>query len=237
MLGDCAGDGAGRQQGSLGGGVLGPVGVWGAQGGAGKGAAGFGIGWGAGVPGWQAPGWGEDLGLQAPRVGGPPQPPALAGEGCPGAGGGPCPPTLGQGKTLSGCWGGGGDTRIPRAHGSCWSVGTACATAPMPVPRCQPVGVAPVGSLTPVSLLGPVQGSRPGKNVQLTENEIRGLCLKSREIFLSQPILLELEAPLKICGEGWTAATPAGHPGHGLGEPPGPTGASQHSPVLPQGHG
>uniref|UniRef100_A0A8C3JFU0 Serine/threonine-protein phosphatase n=1 Tax=Calidris pygmaea TaxID=425635 RepID=A0A8C3JFU0_9CHAR len=48
---------------------------------------------------------------------------------------------------------------------------------------------------------GPVQGSRPGKNVQLTENEIRGLCLKSREIFLSQPILLELEAPLKICGD------------------------------------
>uniref|UniRef100_A0A672ITG8 Serine/threonine-protein phosphatase n=1 Tax=Salarias fasciatus TaxID=181472 RepID=A0A672ITG8_SALFA len=41
----------------------------------------------------------------------------------------------------------------------------------------------------------------PGKNVQLTENEIRGLCLKSREIFLSQPILLELEAPLKICGD------------------------------------
>lgn len=46
-----------------------------------------------------------------------------------------------------------------------------------------------------------VKGSRPGKNVQLTEQEIRGLCLKSREIFLSQPILLELEAPLKICGK------------------------------------
>ena len=46
-----------------------------------------------------------------------------------------------------------------------------------------------------------MRGSRPGKNVQLTENEIRGLCLKSREIFLSQPILLELEAPLKICGK------------------------------------
>jgi len=46
-----------------------------------------------------------------------------------------------------------------------------------------------------------VRGSRPGKNVQLTEGEIRGLCLKSREIFLSQPILLELEAPLKICGK------------------------------------
>ncbi|KAF0033579.1 hypothetical protein F2P81_013645 [Scophthalmus maximus] len=46
-----------------------------------------------------------------------------------------------------------------------------------------------------------VRGARPGKNVQLQENEIRGLCLKSREIFLSQPILLELEAPLKICGD------------------------------------
>jgi len=45
-----------------------------------------------------------------------------------------------------------------------------------------------------------VRNSKPGKNVQLAENEIRGLCLKSRELFLSQPILLELEAPLKICG-------------------------------------
>lgn len=46
-----------------------------------------------------------------------------------------------------------------------------------------------------------MRGARPGKNVQLTEGEIKGLCLKSREIFLSQPILLELEAPLKICGK------------------------------------
>lgn len=46
-----------------------------------------------------------------------------------------------------------------------------------------------------------MRGSKPGKNVQLTENEIKGLCMKSREIFLSQPILLELEAPLKICGK------------------------------------
>ena len=45
-----------------------------------------------------------------------------------------------------------------------------------------------------------VRGCRPGKIVQMTEGEVRGLCLKSREIFLSQPILLELEAPLKICG-------------------------------------
>lgn len=42
---------------------------------------------------------------------------------------------------------------------------------------------------------------KPVKNVQLTEAEIRGLCAKSGEIFMAQPMLLELEAPLKICGD------------------------------------
>jgi serine/threonine-protein phosphatase PP1 catalytic subunit len=46
-----------------------------------------------------------------------------------------------------------------------------------------------------------VRGKRPGKHVNLTETEIRTLCLMSREIFVSQPILLELEAPLKIVGD------------------------------------
>ena len=46
-----------------------------------------------------------------------------------------------------------------------------------------------------------IRGSRLAKILQLAETEIRGLCLKSREIFLSQPILLELNAPLKICGD------------------------------------
>jgi hypothetical protein len=44
-----------------------------------------------------------------------------------------------------------------------------------------------------------VRGSRPGKQVQLLEQEIRYLCTKAREIFISQPILLELEAPIKVC--------------------------------------
>ncbi len=44
-----------------------------------------------------------------------------------------------------------------------------------------------------------VRGSRPGKQVQLLEAEIRYLCTKAREIFISQPILLELEAPIKAC--------------------------------------
>ncbi|XP_039962581.1 serine/threonine-protein phosphatase beta isoform isoform X1 [Bactrocera neohumeralis] len=46
-----------------------------------------------------------------------------------------------------------------------------------------------------------VRSCRAGKSVQMSEAEVRGLCLKSREIFLQQPILLELEAPLIICGD------------------------------------
>lgn len=45
-----------------------------------------------------------------------------------------------------------------------------------------------------------VRGSKPGKTVLLSENEIKALCTKSRDIFLNQAILLEVEAPLKICG-------------------------------------
>ena len=52
----------------------------------------------------------------------------------------------------------------------------------------------------------PARGTRTIKTVQLAENEVKGLCMKAREIFLSQPILLELEAPLKICGENYTLA-------------------------------
>uniref|UniRef100_A0A251U734 Serine/threonine-protein phosphatase n=2 Tax=Helianthus annuus TaxID=4232 RepID=A0A251U734_HELAN len=42
---------------------------------------------------------------------------------------------------------------------------------------------------------------RPGKQVQLTEPEIKQLCVVSKEIFLQQPNLLEIEAPVKICGD------------------------------------
>ena len=46
-----------------------------------------------------------------------------------------------------------------------------------------------------------VRQSPPGTSVQLAVDEIAGLCKAAKEIFLSQPMLLELEAPLKICGE------------------------------------
>ncbi|WZZ21633.1 hypothetical protein YC2023_123020 [Brassica napus] len=43
---------------------------------------------------------------------------------------------------------------------------------------------------------------KPGtKQVMLNESEIRQLCIVSKEIFLQQPNLLELEAPIKICGD------------------------------------
>lgn len=44
------------------------------------------------------------------------------------------------------------------------------------------------------------KNGRTTKQVQLTEAEIRQLCVASKEVFLSQPNLLELEAPIKICG-------------------------------------
>ncbi|KAG9128628.1 hypothetical protein Leryth_017100 [Lithospermum erythrorhizon] len=45
------------------------------------------------------------------------------------------------------------------------------------------------------------RNARTARQVQLSEAEIRSLCAASREIFLQQPNLLELEAPIKICGD------------------------------------
>lgn len=39
-----------------------------------------------------------------------------------------------------------------------------------------------------------------GKRVLLIESEIRQLCVTAKQIFLAQPNLLELEAPINICG-------------------------------------
>ncbi|KAL2490454.1 Serine/threonine-protein phosphatase PP1 isozyme 8 [Abeliophyllum distichum] len=40
-----------------------------------------------------------------------------------------------------------------------------------------------------------------GKQVQLSEAEIRQLCVNARQIFLSQPTLLQIHAPVRICGD------------------------------------
>ncbi|PIA49211.1 hypothetical protein AQUCO_01300212v1 [Aquilegia coerulea] len=46
-----------------------------------------------------------------------------------------------------------------------------------------------------------VKNARAARQVNLSEAEIKQLCLSSKEIFLGQPNLLELEAPIKICGD------------------------------------
>jgi len=45
------------------------------------------------------------------------------------------------------------------------------------------------------------RNSPPGSKVELKPHEVRYLIEKSREIFISQPVLLDLEAPLKIVGD------------------------------------
>eukprot|EP00815_Leptocylindrus_aporus_P011896 CAMPEP_0116066408 /NCGR_PEP_ID=MMETSP0322-20121206/10358_1 /TAXON_ID=163516 /ORGANISM="Leptocylindrus danicus var. apora, Strain B651" /LENGTH=326 /DNA_ID=CAMNT_0003552943 /DNA_START=251 /DNA_END=1231 /DNA_ORIENTATION=+ len=49
-------------------------------------------------------------------------------------------------------------------------------------------------------LLG-LRGSPPGTLASLAENEIRMLCKEVRPRLLDQPMLLELTAPIKICGD------------------------------------
>ena len=46
-----------------------------------------------------------------------------------------------------------------------------------------------------------MKGSTPGKRVDLTQKEILYLCYETKKIFENQPILLDLEAPLKIVGD------------------------------------
>ncbi|THU52514.1 hypothetical protein C4D60_Mb10t04780 [Musa balbisiana] len=45
------------------------------------------------------------------------------------------------------------------------------------------------------------KGVQAAKSARVTDAEIRQLCVASKEIFLRQPNLLELEAPIKICGD------------------------------------
>eukprot|EP00759_Apiculatamorpha_spiralis_P033388 PhF_6_TR34706/c0_g1_i1/m.50504/K06269/PPP1C; serine/threonine-protein phosphatase PP1 catalytic subunit len=46
-----------------------------------------------------------------------------------------------------------------------------------------------------------VRGQRIGKQVNLTEAEVRYLVLQSREVFMQQPVLLEVYCPMKVCGD------------------------------------
>lgn len=69
----------------------------------------------------------------------------------------------------------------------------------MATPTPTPPVMTPVESMT--SRLLSLRGSPPGTLASLTETEIKLLCQRARPILLAQPMLLELEAPLKICGD------------------------------------
>lgn len=42
---------------------------------------------------------------------------------------------------------------------------------------------------------------KKSKNLSISENDIHQLCIKTREIFLNEPNLLEINSPIKICGD------------------------------------
>merc|ERR1712013_544106 len=46
-----------------------------------------------------------------------------------------------------------------------------------------------------------VRSKRPGTLVELSEADVETLCQTSRGLFMTQPMFLELEAPIKICGD------------------------------------
>ena len=45
------------------------------------------------------------------------------------------------------------------------------------------------------------RNKKPGTPVDLSVQDATSLCNQAREIFMSQPMLLELGAPIKICGD------------------------------------
>ena len=46
-----------------------------------------------------------------------------------------------------------------------------------------------------------VRTAKPGKLVKLTEQDILGLIRTVKLIFMEQPMLVEVSAPVKVCGD------------------------------------
>lgn len=66
---------------------------------------------------------------------------------------------------------------------------------PLPIDQ----GMEPIANICQ-RLLG-LRGSPPGTMAKLSEREIKLLCVRARPVLLQQPMLLELEAPIKIAGD------------------------------------
>ena len=52
-----------------------------------------------------------------------------------------------------------------------------------------------------IELLLSARNKKPGTPVDLQSHDATQLCTQARDIFLGQPMLLELGAPIKICGD------------------------------------
>jgi serine/threonine-protein phosphatase PP1 catalytic subunit len=52
-----------------------------------------------------------------------------------------------------------------------------------------------------ISKLLHAKSYKPNKEVQLIEQEIRWLIIKAKVIFMEQPVFIELESPINICGD------------------------------------
>lgn len=52
-----------------------------------------------------------------------------------------------------------------------------------------------------INRLVEVRGHKPGKFVKLSEQEILGLIRIVKSIFMSQPMLVEVASPVKVCGD------------------------------------
>lgn len=52
-----------------------------------------------------------------------------------------------------------------------------------------------------IELLLSARNKKPGTPVEISASDATQLCTQARDIFLSQPMLLELGAPIKICGD------------------------------------
>jgi serine/threonine-protein phosphatase PP1 catalytic subunit len=52
-----------------------------------------------------------------------------------------------------------------------------------------------------IDLLLSARNKKPGTPVELSAQDATQLCTMAREVFMSQPMLLELGAPIKICGD------------------------------------
>lgn len=43
-------------------------------------------------------------------------------------------------------------------------------------------------------------GANNGKKLVIKEKDVSAICKQAKDIFMEQPVFLELEAPIKICG-------------------------------------